>query len=481
MTAFTHTKTSGKVNNGFNQWDEQYEGGTLNDNTGLPLPNASSCRSKNYCECFENTAYYVKSSIRTDICWYGAGYEYITKSKVTQDSVITSKPGAKYFKLCFPSNTTPGEVCINLHWDGERDGEYEPYQEWNYPVEDIELKGILSLDAQDNWVADGDEYLPDGTVVENYAVDTVAVQSIYDREGNENIRFAILTLSEKYIGKFSGTKAIAKTDDMTYDNCTQPYYIFGYSQENKQIAISVPVGTNLAGAQALLDGSKVQYKLATSTTSSADSYTELQNDSNWGTEKWIDTRDVPLPVFSTCEYIPDLKAKVETAPESPDEDGDYIMHRENGLNSYGSLSTWLSANGYNKLQDLLTAFGANGMVGGALRQTLAKAKNIDFLNTGCLDMGNITWEYYSSSTSTFRTTVRITGADYNDGTNVPDILTTKYQEVAYSTTLTDKWIKMFVSSNTYQIIIKDTSYDNNLTGFNADIKGQLLAYKKAST
>ena len=43
---------------------------------------------------------------------------------------------------------------------------------------------------------------------------------------------------------------------------------------------------------------------------------------------------------------------METAPESPDEDGDYIMHRENGLNSYGSLSTWLSANGYNKMQDL---------------------------------------------------------------------------------------------------------------------------------
>lgn len=357
VTAFTHTKTSGKVNNGFNQWDEQWELGNINDNSGLPMPSASACRSVNYCECFENTAYYVKSSIRTDICWYGAGYEYITKSKVTQNTVIIAKPGAKYFKFCFPNNTTPGEVCFNLHWDGERDGEYEPYQEWNYPVEDIELKGILSLDAQDNWVAYGDEYLPDGTVIRKWIVYTItgnetvngwadSSSSVY---GNHCGGSITLNPETPIVGGASLLGIATNGYQVKFANEDKTIYASGNSGVQGKITIINDAYTTQEAWLAGITGTTVLLQVITPTTETADSYTELQNDSNWGTEHWITTGDVVIPVFSTCEYIPDLKAKLEAAPESPTEDGDYIMHRENGLNSYGLLSTWLSANGYNKL------------------------------------------------------------------------------------------------------------------------------------
>ena len=43
-------------------------------------------------------------------------------------------------------------------------------------------------------------------------------------------------------------------------------------------------------------------------------------------------------VGHNTEYLPDLKAKVEIAPESPETDGLYLMKRENGLNSYYPFS-----------------------------------------------------------------------------------------------------------------------------------------------
>ena len=465
VTAFTHTKTSGKVNNGFNQWDEQYEGGNLNDNTGLPLPDASSCRSKNYCECFENTAYYVKSSIRTDICWYGAGYEYITKSKVTQNSVITSKPGAKYFKLCFPNNTTPGEVCINLHWDGERDGEYEAYQEWNYPVEDIELKGILSLDASDNWVADGDEYLPSG-VVDGYAVELTlanlewhtyssgAGKTFY--AGLSNTLASALFSCNKYAVAGSTTAVIA-LDDKTIKLRLSDNRVFVRDDSCESTSALV---TALAGVIGII-------LTTTPTQTAAESYTELQNDSNWGTEHWLTTGDVVIPVFSTCEYIPDLKAKLETAPESPTEDGDYIMHRENGLNSYGSLSTWLSANGYNKMQDLLTYWGNE------LRQVLALTNNIDFNNTAYVLAENLTWTTANSSK-------KIYAASISDmkGTGAK-VVALRYGISPSSESSGDMVDKTIMSySNATQVAIRDTAY-TNLDGFIAGATGLIIAYEKA--
>ena len=53
-----------------------------------------------------------------------------------------------------------------------------------------------------------------------------------------------------------------------------------------------------------------------------------------------------MPVGHITEYLPDLKAKLETAPENPDTDGMYVLKRDNGENSYSLLSTYLSANGY---------------------------------------------------------------------------------------------------------------------------------------
>ena len=44
--------------------------------------------------------------------------------------------------------------------------------------------------------------------------------------------------------------------------------------------------------------------------------------------------DSIVPVGHETQYQPNLRAKLEMAPDSPDGDGDYIVRQANGLNSY---------------------------------------------------------------------------------------------------------------------------------------------------
>jgi hypothetical protein len=64
-----------------------------------------------------------------------------------------------------------GTTCIHLRWDGERDGEFEPYTAHTYPLDSsLELRGVPLLDANNRLYYDGDEYDSDGTVTRKYKV-----------------------------------------------------------------------------------------------------------------------------------------------------------------------------------------------------------------------------------------------------------------------------------------------------------------------
>ena len=261
---------------GFNQWDEEWESGGLPN--GVPDSTVNKIRSKNYCRCVENTVYYGRISGTYSLtAWFYDANNNVIGSASASNRTFTTPNSACYFKLAFESGygtSYNDDVCINLSWDGERDGEYEPYQEWNYPLDSsLTLRGILKLDANNNLYADGDRYLPDGTVERRFA--ERAYQS-----GDESL------------------------------------------------------------ADAITDGTTTVYKLTTPTTETADPYTQTQIVDDFGTEEFVDAaveageRDVAIPVGNETVYKQNLRAKLEMAPDSPDGDGDYIVRRTNGQNSY---------------------------------------------------------------------------------------------------------------------------------------------------
>ena len=110
-----------------------------------------------------------------------------------------------------------------------------------------------------------------------------------------------------------------------------------------------------------MNGVYLIYELDTPTTESATPYTELQNVDNWGTEEYVDERDVAIPVGHNTKYLPDLKAKLESAPNAPSSDGDYLVRHANGVNNYVQYTKELpdvpSTNGTYALKATRTASG----------------------------------------------------------------------------------------------------------------------------
>lgn len=388
VTDFTHVKTSGKQNVGFNLFDitkllqltdwtksgDYYAGpiGSLyvayNNTSLIELAPNYTGRYQIYYEgyCSSGTAYPRFRFNYTDGTYSEVTlYNTSLTTKIgtsTADKVVKSITfyygdlGTLYIK----------KMCISCYWDGERDGEYEEYQEWNYPCSDVTLKGIVSLDAQDNWVYNGDEYLPSGVVNENYMVvdggDYTYSKSVVD---DSHIYFgttitggmiptagSTTIIQDIRCPKYQTTVQSGWTDNTpalfiqaagTPNNC---YVIFGFSSTESEYNMTVDQ------FKTAMTGVKILVRMQTSTESTADEYTELQNISNWGTEKWLTSGDVVIPVGSEIFYPVDLKAKIEVAPDSPDDDDYYVMRRNSGQNSYSLLSTWLADNDYYKMQDL---------------------------------------------------------------------------------------------------------------------------------
>jgi hypothetical protein len=196
------------------------------------------------------------------------------------------------------SNST----CVHLVWDGERNGEYEPYTTYEYPLDShLELRGIPKLDANNNLYYDGDEYESDGKVTRRY----------------------------EYRNYASGDESLA---------------------------------------DAITDGTHTVVKLATPTEETADPYTDPMIVNDWGTEEFVDTRTVAIPVGHDTFYLANLRAKLEMAPNSPDGDGDYIVRQSGGVNKYVPIAS----NSPNQEQIVLAAdYWVTGSGGGFLTQTVS--------------------------------------------------------------------------------------------------------------
>lgn len=270
-------KTSAHETVGLNQWDEEWEQGGISNATGENGTDSTRIRSKNYIPVFPSTVYSLTAPTIITAFWYDANKNYLTYETWGANATKTMPNNAAYMRFRVGSSTNPfttynNDICINLH--GDRDGEYEAYHKNTYAFDSTKtLNGILKLDENYNIYADGDVYHNDETIDRNY--EKRAYQS-----GDEEL------------------------------------------------------------ANAITDGTYTVVKLATPTTETANAFQQVMTVFPEGTERWIDAaydagdRDFEMPVGHITEYPINIRAKVEDAPNSPNENGDYLMRRHNGVNSY---------------------------------------------------------------------------------------------------------------------------------------------------
>ena len=242
--------------------------------------------------------------------------------------------GYMYFWFTLGDTTASSTIidpCFHIVWDGERDGEYEHYEEHVYPLdESLTLRGIPKLDSGNNLYYDGDTYESDGKVTRKYGIVDLGTLTWLYYSSSESFMYttSVSNLSSgttKYIcSKYANYGSGAKC--MSINGTILRVYDSDY--------------TDPATFKTAMSGVYLVYELATPTTESADPYQNPQIVNDFGTEEYTDygvvqnTREVAVPVGHVTLYVANLRAKLEMAPESPDGDGDYVVRQTNGINEY---------------------------------------------------------------------------------------------------------------------------------------------------
>ena len=116
---------------GKNLWDEEWELGNINNDTGGLENSDTFIRTKNYIEILPNTSYYRTSTVEaTRIFYYDSLYNYMSNTIVSAaGETFTTPNNAKYIKFKQYGTAYNNDICITK---GTTSTEYEPYIE---PIE----------------------------------------------------------------------------------------------------------------------------------------------------------------------------------------------------------------------------------------------------------------------------------------------------------------------------------------------------------
>lgn len=235
-------------------------------------------------------------------------------------------------------------LCVNLYWDGSRNTYYEPYVKHSYALDPIELRGILKLDSNNEPYADGDTYEADGTVTRKYGI--VDLGTLNWTMGSNDIMFATFA-GLKYVPADVVVNAICPKYTAITKNAFGTGVDKTFRSDNSAAILYFKDSafSDSSTFKTAMNGVYLVYELATPTTESADPFTDPQTVDNWGTEQYVDKaytdgdRDVEIPCGHETKYPVNLRDKLETAPNAPTSDGDYIVHCESGQLTYIALGS----------------------------------------------------------------------------------------------------------------------------------------------
>jgi len=343
-------QTSSHDTVGFNAFNGVWNEGTYLKADGSLGPTSNSYATTDYIPILPNTTYYghmVQSSVDSiNIAYYDAEKNFIPPLKLSvhtyKNHADTTPSDAYFMRITITKTyTSEEEFCINLHWDGERDGEYEPYVKHSYPLDsDLVLRGIPKLDASNSLYYDGDTYESDGTVTRRYGVVDLGTLDWGTYSSTYKRFYATISDIKKPDFRTVGNAVCQKyvaVSVVYFDDHLDESAIFCVDNNNSRIWVRDLAYTDRATLKTALSGVMLVYELATPTTETADPYQNPQIVDDFGTEEYVDagSRDVAIPVGHETFYAANLKAKLEMSPDSPsDGDGDYIVRQTNGINEY---------------------------------------------------------------------------------------------------------------------------------------------------
>ena len=272
------------------------------------------------------------------VSWRDGNGELITidsQSVAVGDHALFTAPSNAYYATLATYRSTDyalselEEVNVNYSWDEERDGQYEPYKVYNYPLDDsIVLRGVPTL-VNGQIVYDGDRWMPSGEVPRRYA--EVDLGSLTWEKSVTAGRYYFYSPPIDAMGAPVGT-AIANAictkytasayGDAAGDNPVDKSLAIASSTQRIYIYDSAYASADANTFATAMNGVKLVYELATPTTEQATPYQTPQIVDNWGTEEYVGS---PIPVGHSTKYPLNMRAKLEAMADNPSTDGEYVL------------------------------------------------------------------------------------------------------------------------------------------------------------
>jgi hypothetical protein len=208
-----------------------------------------------------------------------------------------------------------------------------------YPLDDsLTLRGILKLDSNNNLYADGDRYLPDGTVQRRYGVvDLGTLEWTY----SSTYKVFSCGITGMKNGDYEVVGNILCAKYSTLSQRVLDLSNLGISTRNTRNGVLIKDSsyTDAASFKSAMSGVYLVYELATPTTESADPYTVPQIVDPNGTEEYVSTSIVP--VGHESRYPLDIAGRLDKILTMPTANGTYTLGAtvNNGAVSYAWVST----------------------------------------------------------------------------------------------------------------------------------------------
>lgn len=317
---------------GFNQWDEEWELGSISNTTGVNETSNSRIRSKNYIPVIAGATYYILHPGTTArVLYYDASKTFIKASATfSLSKEFTIPDNTHYIRFWQTETTYNNDICINLSWSGTRNGEYEPYVKHSYPLDSsLTLRGIPKW-GTDGMYYDGDTYESDGTVTRKYGiVDLGTLNWGY----NTNYTYfsapitSMITQPDKsnYIPNIKCAKYITYQNDLNAVTANHPDKTISSRPVAQTIYVKDSAYTDATAFKTAMSGVMLVYELATPTTETAEPYTNPQIVDDFGTEEYVTTGKVA--VGHETKYMQNLRDKLQHLPNLADSDGAYMIQQ----------------------------------------------------------------------------------------------------------------------------------------------------------
>jgi len=450
---------------GRNVWDEEWEEGTYDVNTGAKYSSSSNIRCKNLIRIIPNTTYYKycgSAGAAYWMIWYDADGNYLSYTGRSPGFAFTTPNNACYMAFYFETSygtTYKNDTTISLYYEGESG--YDQY----YPYEEL-----ANIDTGDEPLLAFDYKTPDGVVhKETGKVDLgtltygyVAQSDVFypasmpsDFGGTRNARCSAYTIQPSTTSADSiPDKAIEIRDASTV-----------YLRNNAY--------TDPAAFKTAMSGVYLEYELADSakTTEQGTPFPENVAIDDFGTMSF----DCPngVPQGNLIFYPVDYKAEIDTLHNITDGD----MHK---IALKGDNLAPTDPDTIKGVVDYTTE--VKEACDGTLRQLLAFKKEIDFNTTAVIDLSTKNWSASTAIQNQYYCIIQDLKTGYASSEKAP-LLCSRYATGGVGANrIADKEVGTGTSggeSNT-MVAITDSAY-STLEAFKASLKGVLLAYEKATT